>query len=136
MADRRSTSVSTPVAPRRLPEQTNLEQLRKQAKELLRSYRSDEPSAVAEVDRFELHPDKDRFALNDAQRVIARAYGFTSWTKLKAFVDGANVTRFMDAAKSGDLAQVRAMLASRPELAAMDTSENDEHRAIHHAGSR
>ena len=131
--DRRSTSVSTPVAPRRLPEQPNLEQLRKQAKELLRGYRSGKPSAVAEVNRFELHADKDRFALNDAQRVIARAYGFASWAKLKAFVDGATVARFMEAAKAGDLAQVRSMLASRPELASMDTSANDEHRAIHHA---
>lgn len=133
MPDRRSTSVSTPVAPRRLPEQPNLEQLRKQAKELLRGYRSGNSSAVAEVDRFELHANKDRFALNDAQRVIARAYGFASWAKLKAFVDGANVARFMEAAKSGDLAQVRSMLGSRPELVALGESESNEHLAIHYA---
>jgi ankyrin repeat protein len=131
--DHRSASVSAPVAPRRLPEQPNLEQLRRQAKELLRGYRSGKPSAVAEVDRFELHADKDRFALNDAQRVIARAYGFASWAKLKAFVDGANVARFMEAANSGDLAQVRSMLASRPELVGMDASASNEHRAIHYA---
>jgi ankyrin repeat protein len=131
--NRRSTSVSAPVAPRCLPEQPNLEQLRKHAKELLRGYRSGKPSAVAEVNRFELHADKDRFALNDAQRVIARAYGFASWPKLKAFVDGANVARFMEAAQSGDLEQIRSMLASRPELASMDTAASNEHRAIHYA---
>ena len=119
MPDHRSASVSAPVAPRRLPEQPNLEQLRRQAKELLRGYRSCEPSAAAEVDRFELHTDKDRFALNDAQRVIARAYGFASWAKLKAFVDGANVARFMEAANSGDLAQVRSRYGARaPRLLA------------------
>ncbi len=134
--DRRFTSDSASVAPRRLPEQPNLEQLRKQARELLRSYRSGKPSAVAEVDRFDLHADKDHFALNDAQRVIARAYGFASWAKLKAFVDGANIARFMEAAKSGDLAQVRSMLASRPELVGKDTSESNEHRAIHYAVQR
>ena len=134
--DRRFTSDSASVAPRRLPEQPNLEQLRKQARELLRSYRSGKPSAVAEVDRFDLRADKDHFALNDAQRVIARAYGFASWAKLKAFVDGANVARFMEAAKSGDLAQVRSMLASRPELVGKDTSESNEHRAIHYAVQR
>jgi ankyrin repeat protein len=129
---RRSTP-SVSVAPRRLPEHPNLEQLRKQARDLLERYRSGEEAATAEVHRFELNPDKNTFALHDAQRVLARAYGFASWPKLKAFVDGANVACFMEAAKTGDIALVRSMLASRPELAVMDTSASDEHRAIHHA---
>jgi ankyrin repeat protein len=129
---RRSTP-SVSVVSRRLPEHPNLEQLRKQAKDLLERYRSGEESAAAEVHRFELNPDKDTFALHDAQRVLARAYGFASWPKLKAFVDGANVARFMEAAKSGDFAQIRSMLASRPELVGMDVSASNEHRAIHYA---
>jgi len=138
MSERRPTpvfsgSVSSHFSPRRLPEHPNLEQLRKQAKELLDGYRSGEPAAIAEVTRFELHPDKEYFSLHDAQRVLARAYGFASWPKLKAFVDGANVARFMEAATSGDLSRVRSMLASRAELVSMDTAENDEHRAVHHA---
>src|SRR5271156_4356154 len=112
---------------RRLPPHPNLEQLRKQAKDLLERFRAGDPAAVAEVQQFERHPDPSRFALNDAQRVLARAYGYQSWPKLKAFVDGANVARFMDAAKCGDLARVRSMLASRPELVGMDTAANDEH---------
>lgn len=39
----------------------------------------------------------------------------------------------MEAAKTGDLAQVRSMLAVRSELVSTDTSGGDEHRAIHHA---
>jgi ankyrin repeat protein len=118
---------------RRLPEQPNLQQLRKQAKDLLHDYRLGTPAAVAEVSRFERNPDPTAFALNDAQRVIARAHGFASWPKLKAFVDGANIARFADAVKAGDMVQVRSMLASRPELVAMDRAGNDEHRGLHFA---
>ncbi len=122
-----------PAPTRRLPSQPNLEQLRKQAKDLLEQYRAQLPDAVAEVERFERTPDPHTFALHDAQRVLARAYGYASWQKLKAFVDGVNIARFMEAVQAGDIAQVRSMLASRPELVAMDTSENNEHRAIHYA---
>jgi ankyrin repeat protein len=123
---------STPV--RRLPKHSNLEQLRKQAKDLLQEYCAGVPAAIAEVNRFERNADSAAaLALSDAQRVIARAYGFASWPKLKAFVDGANIGRFAGAVKAGDLAQVRSMLASRPELIAMDMAGNDEHRALHYA---
>jgi ankyrin repeat protein len=119
--------------PRRLPDQPNLEQLRKQAKDLHKSYLSGNPAAAAEVSRFESYPSGADFTLADAQRVLARAYGFPSWPKLKAFVDGVNIARFMEAVKESDLSQVRSMLASRPELVSMDQSANDEHRAIHYA---
>jgi len=116
-----------------LPEQPNLEQLRKQAKDLLREYRSGVPAAIAEVNQFERNPDSATFSLSDAQRVIARAYFFANWPKLKAFVDGVNVARFADAVRAGDIPQVRSMLASRPELIAMDLAGNDEHRGLHYA---
>ena len=101
----------TPVPPRHLPQQPNLEQLKKQAKELLERFRSSELTANAEVGQFERNPDPSHFALNDAQRALARAYGFQSWPKLKAFVDGATIAWFVDAVKAGDMAQVRSMLA-------------------------
>ena len=98
---------------RRLPRQPNLGQLRKQAKELL----AERPGAT----------------LSDAQRELARAYGFDSWSKLKAFVDGANVARLAEAVKAGGLAAVRKLLKSRPELVGMDMAGDDEHRALHYA---
>jgi ankyrin repeat protein len=128
-----SVTRSTLAPTRRLPEQPSLEQLRKQAKDLLQSYRSGVPAAISEVNQFERKPDSAAFALNDAQRVVARAYGFASWPKLKAFVDGVNITRFADAVKAGDVARVRSMVASRPELIAMEMSANDEHRGLHYA---
>jgi ankyrin repeat protein len=122
-----------PNAARRLPAQPSLENLRKQAKDLLEAYRSGDPAAVAGVERFERTPEPDKFALNDAQRILARAYGFPSWPKLKAFVDGVTIARFAEVVQAGDLAQVRSMLASRPELVGMDRSEGDEHRGLHYA---
>jgi ankyrin repeat protein len=129
MSDPHSPSVST----RHLPQQPNLEQLKKQAKELLERVRAGESTAVAEVRQFERNPDLSHFALNDAQRVLARAYGFQSWPKLKALVDGATIARFADAVKAGDVAQVRSMLTLRPELVSMDRAGNDEHRGLHYA---
>jgi ankyrin repeat protein len=120
-------------ATRRLPAQPNLEQLRKQAKDLLAQYLSANPEAIAEVQRFEHNPDPSAFALNDAQRVLARAYGYASWPKLKAFVDGANVVNLAEAVQSGNFPTVRTLLHARPELVHMDMNEGNEHRALHFA---
>jgi ankyrin repeat protein len=120
------------VYPRRLPDRPNLEQLRHQAKDILKGYLSGDPDTVAEVRRLERAPSS-HFTLTDAQRVLARAYGFQSWPKLKAFVDGVNIVHFLAAVKEGDFVRVRSMLASRPELISMDRADNDEHRAIHYA---
>lgn len=128
-----SENSSYPAPTRRLPQQPNLEQLKNQAKELLEHYRAGLSTAVTEVERFERNPNPSTFALHDAQRVLARAYGYASWPKLKAFVDGVNISRFVEAVQVGDIAQVRSMLASRPELISMDVSGGDEHRGIHYA---
>ena len=58
----------------------------RQAKELLKAYRGGDANAVAEVQRHEQAPDPTAFALHDAQRVLARSYGFSGWHKLKCYV--------------------------------------------------
>ncbi|MBL8213407.1 MAG: ankyrin repeat domain-containing protein [Bryobacterales bacterium] len=118
---------------RRMREHPDLHQLKRQAKELLTRYRAGAPKALAEVNAHYRSADAATFALHDAQLVIARAYGFDSWPKLKAYVDGITIRRLVDAVKDGDLARVQAMLRSRPELADMQLSYGDEHRAIHYA---
>ena len=128
-----SGTVSNSYPTRRLPKQPSLEQLRKQAKELLEQYRAGDSAAVAEVQQFERRPNPAAFALNDAQRGLARAYGYESWPKLKAFIDGANIARLAEAVRAGDAAQVRTLLSARPELVAMDMAGNDEHRVLHYA---
>lgn len=101
---------------RTLPDKPSFAQLRKQAKELLKSYRAGIDVAVAEVERFEWKPNPAKFALADAQRVLARSYGFSSWTKLKEHVDGVNVAALSAAVEAGDVAAVRKLAKARPEL--------------------
>jgi ankyrin repeat protein len=63
-----------------------MEQLRKQAEDLLRLYRAGDPDAVARVAAG--HPDpSEPLKLTTAQLVIAREYGFPSWPALRAYVD-------------------------------------------------
>ncbi|MBV9613649.1 MAG: hypothetical protein JO091_14335, partial [Acidobacteriaceae bacterium] len=70
----------------------NLEQQKKQARELLRAIRRGNCDAVSRLRRQHLrwaHVEADTLrrdvALHDAQFVIAREQGFASWTKLKAY---------------------------------------------------
>jgi ankyrin repeat protein len=79
---------------KQLPERPNLEQLKNQAKTLLHSARTKEPTAL---ERFRVLPTLaslplDRlqameFALHQAQSVIAREYGFKSWRELHEHVE-------------------------------------------------
>ena len=124
------------LATRRMQEHPDLEQLKRQAKELLRRFISGHADAAAEVNAHYHPASPSKFALQDAQLVIARSYGFESWPKLKAYVDGVTVRRLADAVRADDLAQARAMLGARPELAGMAMSYGDEHRPIHFAVMR
>jgi ankyrin repeat protein len=115
---------------RTLRPQPDLEQLKRQAKDLLHAFKQGESAAVTEVNAHYHDADPGTFALHDAQLVIARAYGFESWPKLKAYVDGASVNRLIDAVRAGNLDQARALLTVRPELARMSA---DNLGVVHHA---
>ena len=79
------------IPTRKLPQRPDLGQLKRQAKELLDAFLAGEEKAVGDVNRF--HPDGSaaKLALHDAQLVLARSYGYDSWPKLKAYVDGVKV---------------------------------------------
>lgn len=77
---------STLPPSREWPHRPDLNQFKRQAKELLKACRAGDASAVAEAQRHEQAPDPAAFALHDAQRVLARSYGFPSWQKLKSYV--------------------------------------------------
>jgi len=119
------------VPTRRMREHPDFDQLKRQAKELLRKVAAGNASALAEVNAYYQGADVSRFALHDAQLVLARSYGFESWPKMKAFVDGVTVRRLADAVQDGDFAQVQKMLKSRPEIADLTMSYGDERRPIH-----
>src|SRR5262249_42450875 len=115
---------------RRLSARPHLDQLKRQARELLDAFRAGDHDARTEVEAHYHGADAAAFALHDAQLVIARAYGFDSWPKLKAFVDGVSVRRLIEAVREDRTSEVREMLKSRPELAAMSA---DNVNALHFA---
>jgi ankyrin repeat protein len=87
-------------APLPLPENPSLEWLRKHAKRRLHELREADPAA----------------RLADAQLEVARQYGFPSWRALKAHIDGPGVEgRLVEAAKTGDVAALAALLDEDPE---------------------
>jgi len=69
----------------RLPARPSLEQLHKQAKDLLRRFRAGDSSAAARL-RAARPSLQDSATLADAQFTLAREYGFETWARLKHFV--------------------------------------------------
>ena len=112
-----------------LPERANLEQLKKQAKNLLRAARAKEPEALQ---RFLALPHFARgladpaginLALHDAQFVIAREYGFKSWKELREEIEerslgfAAALDEFVRCATGSAPARAFRLLARYPTLA-------------------
>src|SRR5437660_1339857 len=74
-----------------LPARPSLEQLRKQAKELLGDYRGGHAAAAARFraisPRLAYPARTENVTLADAQFVLAREYGFESWATLVHHVE-------------------------------------------------
>jgi hypothetical protein len=99
------------MAERHFPVRPNLEQLKHQAKDLLKAIRRGDASAIAELREF--HPKPMEIAeakLADAQLTLARSYGLASWPRL------VTACRMTDAIWRGDVATVRAMVLKEPAL--------------------
>jgi ankyrin repeat protein len=101
---------------RKLPLRPSLTQLKNQAKDLLKGFRSGDANSIS---RFgEKHPrssDRLRPLLTDAQLVIAREYGFSSWPKIKRHVESleefeARVARVRNDFSRGDLESRKRLL--------------------------
>ena len=86
----------------------NLEQLRKQAKELVKAARSGDADAVARLGGREP-------ILANSQLVLAREAGYSSWPALVASVE-ASPEEFVLAATSGRRRRAERLLAARPEI--------------------
>jgi hypothetical protein len=65
-----------------LPAHPNLDQLRHQAKDLLRSAKTGDSDALGQIQAV-----SEQLTLASAQLAVALAYGFASWPKLKAEVE-------------------------------------------------
>lgn len=100
---------------RHLPVRPDLQQLRHQAKDLLKGIRRGDPDALAAVRRH--HPGGVPPAdvkLADAQHVLARSYGVASWPRLKL---ACAVTR---AIWEDDAEALRALVRTHPRLLVED----------------
>lgn len=110
-----------------LPENPSFEQLRKQAKALLRAVRRGDPEAARRCRVVPRLADLDDDALPamatlaDAQHAVAKEHGEASWPKLKSRVERAqppakNVERFLDAIRSQRGKVARRVLKASPGI--------------------
>ena len=82
------------MPPQSLPARPSLEQLKNQAKDLLKAYRAGQPSAVARFRESmprlfgasDDQPDPPSVSLRDAQHVVAAEYGFPSWSHMTTHI--------------------------------------------------
>ena len=96
---------------RHLPVRPDLDQLKHQAKELLRGLRSGDPSAISDFAEFHPEPPEPALAkLSDAQLVVARSYQAPSWPRL------AQACQLIDAIWRDDLDVVRRLVSKNPRL--------------------
>jgi hypothetical protein len=96
---------------RHLPVRPDLDQLKHQAKDLLRAIRRRDSEAVADLREFHPRPiDPGDVKLAHAQLVLARSYQAPSWTRLVL------ACRLIDAIWKDDIQQVRALVMAHPNL--------------------
>lgn len=74
---------------RSLAPDVTLDRLKRDAKALLKALKAGDPASASRVSPY--FSDIAAIGLQDAQLVIAREYGFSSWTKLKLHVERGDV---------------------------------------------
>ena len=96
---------------RHLPVRPNLNQLKHQAKDLLRDIRRGDQAAINE---FQTHhpnpPAREEIKLADVQLALARSYQAPSWPRL------VQACELIDAIWRDDLEAVRALVVKHPNL--------------------
>lgn len=110
-----------------LPDAPNWEHLKNQAKDLRKAHQARDTQAALRLQR---HLPRlagisssavfdGALSLSEAQFVIAREYGFSSWPRLKAHLDSLapdSIEAFKEAVEAGDAGRVRSLLRRHPRL--------------------
>lgn len=129
----------------------NLEQSRKQAKELVKAHEAGDRRALDLIRwnhrKFRGQTDEQirngKFVLADAQQVIARNHHFDSWSELLVFVESLeradpDVARFENAADAlitGDIDALRAMLDAHHELIRQRSTRSHRSTLLHYVSA-
>ena len=106
---------------RELPAKANLEHLKEQAKDLLRKLRQGDAGAIERVRSHVSFTAPGSLKLADAQHVIARDYGFSTWPKLKEHVESLALDpagMLSAAVCASDAGRTARVFESHPELKA------------------
>jgi ankyrin repeat protein len=122
---------------RELPLHPNLDQYRKQAKDLLKALQAEDPKAKQRIRQFHPHGrELAKLRLADTQLVLAREHSFESWPKFSKYVRELSQTnsafaqfeRAADAVVTGDAAILQEMLRQNPTLVHVRSPR--EHRSM------
>jgi hypothetical protein len=129
----------------------NLEQTRKQAKELLKAFKAGDRKILDHVrwnhPRFKGLTDKEiaagKFQLADAQLVLARLHAFDSWPKLLEHIEALEnkdpaIMRFENAADAivgGDIPTLEKLLRDNPELIHARATRSQRAPLIHYVAA-
>src|ERR1041384_5630377 len=145
---------------KQLRTRSSLEQYEKQAKELVKAYRSGDPEVMRCIrqhhprlrgrantnDRNNVTDSEIRSAgvtLADAQSIVAHWHGFESWLKLAKHIEAlarknSRILQFelaVEAIITGDVTTLKRLLRQNPELVRARSTR--EHRAtlLHYVGA-
>ena len=105
---------------RALPARPNLDHLKNEAKALHKAFRQRDADALRRI--RDTLGDEETLKLSDAQRAIAREYGFPTWARLRAHVqatagDDDAIAAFLAAAQEQDRERAIRVLADHPAIA-------------------
>lgn len=128
-----------------LPAQPNLEQYKKQAKDLLKACRAGDPAALQRLRASgALRPapaneaDGAQVTLTAAQFTLAREFGFASWPAFAQHLHGlarsriGQYERAVDAITAGDLDTLTELLDRNPELVRARSTRTHRATLLHY----
>src|ERR1043166_7270794 len=99
------------MSKRHLPVRPDLDQLKHQAKDLLRAIKRGDPSALSDLQDFHPErPDPENVKLADAQLTLARSYGVASWPRL------VQACELIDAIWRDQVDVIRNLIVKNPRL--------------------
>jgi ankyrin repeat protein len=129
---------------RELPLHPNIDQYKKQAKDLLKAFQGEDPKAIQRVRQLHPHgPELSKPNLADAQLVLAREHSFESWPKFSKYVRElgradspfAEFERAADSVVNGDAVTLREMLQQNPELVHARSPREHQSMLLHYVSA-